>query len=63
MENSPTNTYFGQNEAGDVTGGKTGSYYVLLPDGKYMTVDYRADAQGYFPKISYHTGGTRPVLG
>lgn len=63
VENPPTNTFFGQNEIGDAAGGKIGTYYVLLPDGKLMTVDYTADAQGYFPKISYQAGGARPALG
>ncbi|KAK9729608.1 Insect cuticle protein [Popillia japonica] len=53
VDNPPTNTFFGQNENGDQQGAKTGSYYVLLPDGRTMTVDYRADAQGFVPKISF----------
>lgn len=53
VDNPPTNTHFGQNENGDQQGAKTGSYYVLLPDGRTMTVDYRADAQGFVPKISF----------
>nr|XP_022917134.1 pro-resilin-like [Onthophagus taurus]XP_022917135.1 pro-resilin-like [Onthophagus taurus]XP_022917136.1 pro-resilin-like [Onthophagus taurus] len=53
VENPPTNTFFGQNESGDQANTKTGSYYVLLPDGRTMTVDYRADATGFVPKISF----------
>lgn len=62
MENPPTNTFFGQNEAGDQSGRKSGSYYVYLPDGKLLTVDYVADVQGYVPKITYQTGA-RSVQG
>lgn len=53
VENPPTNTFFGKNENGDTAGKVTGSYYVWLPDGRLMTVDYIADGGGFVPKISF----------
>lgn len=31
----------------------TGKYYVALPDGRFQTVTYVADAQGYRPTVEY----------
>ncbi|KAJ3644642.1 hypothetical protein Zmor_022357 [Zophobas morio] len=62
VENPPTNTFFGQNEVGDVTGRVTGSYYVYLPDGRLMTVEYISDQNGYVPRISYQQNA-RPFQG
>ncbi|KAI9558675.1 hypothetical protein GHT06_015464 [Daphnia sinensis] len=31
----------------------TGTYYVLLPDGRKETVNYKADANGYVAEVSY----------
>ncbi|KYB25990.1 Pro-resilin-like Protein [Tribolium castaneum] len=62
VENPPTNTYFGQNEVGDITGRVTGSYYVYLPDGRLMTVEYVSDQNGYVPRISFTQNG-HPVQG
>ncbi|RZB40047.1 Chitin bind 4 domain containing protein [Asbolus verrucosus] len=62
VENPPTNTFFGQNEAGDQTGRVTGSYYVYLPDGRLMTVEYVSDQNGYVPRISYQQSA-RPAQG
>ncbi|KAJ8959078.1 hypothetical protein NQ318_022335 [Aromia moschata] len=54
VENPPTNTFFGKNEAGDAAGRVTGSYYVYLPDGRLMTVDYSVDGNsGFIPRISF----------
>ncbi|XP_066955404.1 pro-resilin-like [Macrobrachium rosenbergii] len=38
----------------------TGSYYVLLPDGRLMTVSYVADQYGFHPTYTFqqlHQGG------
>lgn len=34
----------------------TGSYHVLLPDGRTQIVDYVANAEGYMPTIRYEGG-------
>ncbi|KAJ3624760.1 hypothetical protein MTP99_018359 [Tenebrio molitor] len=62
VENPPTNTFFGQNEAGDVAGRVTGSYYVYLPDGRLMTVEYISDHNGYVPRVSFQQNA-RPGQG
>ncbi|KAF5306944.1 hypothetical protein FQA39_LY00174 [Lamprigera yunnana] len=63
VDNPQTGTYFGQNESGDQIGRVLGSYYVLLPDGRLMTVEYYVDGQsGYIPRISYQQNGA-PVQG
>ncbi|XP_018561136.1 uncharacterized protein LOC108903441 [Anoplophora glabripennis] len=52
VDNPPTNTFFGKNEAGDAAGRVSGSYYVYLPDGRLMTVDYVVNGDsGFVPKI------------
>ncbi|XP_044760083.1 pro-resilin-like [Coccinella septempunctata] len=57
VENPPTGTFFGQNENGDAAGRVTGSYFVQLPDGRLMNVEYFVDGDsGFVPKISYQTG-------
>ncbi|KAJ8927320.1 hypothetical protein NQ314_020234 [Rhamnusium bicolor] len=54
VENPPTNTFFGKNEAGDAAGRVSGSYYVYLPDGRLMTIDYSVDGDsGFVPRISF----------
>nr|AYA49958.1 cuticular protein 121 [Leptinotarsa decemlineata] len=54
VENPPTNTFYGKNEAGDIAGRVAGSYYVYLPDGRLMTVDYSVNGEsGFVPKISF----------
>lgn len=63
MENAATNTYYGKNELGDGTGTVTGSYYVYLPDGRLMTVDYTADPEtGFVPRVSF-VAQTYPGIG
>ncbi|XP_066599626.1 pro-resilin-like [Prorops nasuta] len=39
----------------------TGSYHVLLPDGRMQFVDYIADAAGYRPMIRYEGTATYPA--
>ncbi|KAG5884829.1 hypothetical protein JTB14_012036 [Gonioctena quinquepunctata] len=54
VENPPTNTFYGKNEAGDAAGRVAGSYYIYLPDGRLMTVDYFVDGDsGFVPKITF----------
>ncbi|KAF5277170.1 hypothetical protein FQR65_LT03876 [Abscondita terminalis] len=61
VDHPPTNTYFGQNENGEPTGRVFGSYYVLLPDGRLLTVEYYVDGEsGYVPKLTYQPAG-RPL--
>lgn len=43
---------FGHQETSDGYA-KTGSYYVLLPDGRMQTVNYKADENGYVADVSY----------
>ncbi|KAJ8983982.1 hypothetical protein NQ317_008687 [Molorchus minor] len=54
VENPPTNTFYGKSENGDGVGRVTGSYYVYLPDGRLMTVDYTVDGEsGYLPRVTF----------
>ncbi|KAI9558890.1 hypothetical protein GHT06_015679 [Daphnia sinensis] len=43
---------FGHQETSDGYA-KTGTYYVLLPDGRMQTVNYKADENGYVADVSY----------
>lgn len=46
--------FFEKTESGDDKGKVTGSYSVLLADGRLMTVEYVADAsEGFVPKITW----------
>lgn len=46
--------FFNKTESGDEKGKVSGSFSVLLADGRLMTVDYVADSsEGFVPKISY----------
>lgn len=46
--------YFGAQEAGNEVGRVEGSYQVLLPDGRLMTVTYYIEGEsGFVPKISF----------
>ncbi|CAH0564908.1 unnamed protein product [Brassicogethes aeneus] len=61
VDNAPTNTYFGQNEAADPAGRVVGQYYVYLPDGRLMTVDYTVDGEsGFVPRISFQNQAPIP---
>lgn len=54
MEDQPSGNYFGLNEVGKDTGRVEGSYFVLLPDGRLMTVTYYVDGEsGFVPKITF----------
>ncbi|XP_015600787.1 pro-resilin-like [Cephus cinctus] len=41
----------------------TGSYHVLLPDGRTQIVDYVADGGGYRPMVRYEGTATYPAPG
>lgn len=41
----------------------TGTYHVLLPDGRTQIVDYIADAAGYRPMVRYEGTATYPSPG
>ncbi|KAG5346898.1 RESIL protein, partial [Acromyrmex charruanus] len=41
----------------------TGTYHVLLPDGRTQIVDYIADQNGYRPMIRYEGTATYPAPG
>ncbi|ENN76552.1 pro-resilin [Dendroctonus ponderosae] len=54
IDNPASRTIFGQSEAGDSQGKVIGSYYVLLPDGRLMNVEYSVDGEsGFVPKITF----------
>ncbi|XP_057368843.2 mucin-2-like [Daphnia carinata] len=52
VEDSKAGLDFGHSETSDGTS-VTGTYYVLLPDGRKETVNYKADANGYVAEVSY----------
>lgn len=41
----------------------TGTYHVLLPDGRTQIVDYVADGAGYRPMVRYEGTATYPAPG
>lgn len=54
VEDQPNTLYFGANESGNEAGKVEGKYYVLLPDGRLMTVNYYVDGEsGFVPTISF----------
>ncbi|XP_040580934.1 uncharacterized protein [Lepeophtheirus salmonis] len=57
-----TDSYFGANQEGSeyLT---MGEYYVLLPDGRLQTVNYRIDSEnsGYVADVTYSDGNTAYV--
>ncbi|XP_063227140.1 uncharacterized protein LOC134533538 [Bacillus rossius redtenbacheri] len=54
VEDAPSNSFYGQREAGNANGRVDGSYHVWLPDGRLMTVSYYVDGEsGFVPKITY----------
>ncbi|XP_049826527.1 uncharacterized protein LOC109601561 [Aethina tumida] len=62
VDNPPTNTFFGQNEAGDQAGRVAGQYYVYLPDGRLMTVEYTVDGEsGFVPRITFQNQAAAPA--
>ncbi|XP_060857075.1 pro-resilin-like [Metopolophium dirhodum] len=58
VKDAPTNTHF-THEANSDGKRVTGSYSVLLPDGRNQVVTYVADENGYNAKISYE-GEAKP---
>ncbi|XP_060522580.1 uncharacterized protein LOC132699730 [Cylas formicarius] len=54
VDNPQTATLFGQNESSDQQGRVTGGYYVLLPDGRIMNVEYTVEGEsGFVPRITF----------
>ncbi|XP_066905107.1 pro-resilin [Halyomorpha halys] len=54
VQDAEKSLYFGAQEAGNEVGRVEGSYQVLLPDGKLMTVTYYIEGEsGFVPKISF----------
>ncbi|XP_042884762.1 pro-resilin-like [Penaeus japonicus] len=52
VNDSPSGNFYGHQEQRD--GANTqGSYYVQLPDGRRLLVEYYADSTGYHPTITY----------
>ena len=43
----------GHKENSDGNGNASGSYHVVLPDGRTQTVNYKADSYGYVADVSY----------
>ena len=43
----------GHSEQGDGYGKATGTYHVVLPDGRHQTVTYKADSYGYVADVKY----------
>ncbi|CAG9773589.1 unnamed protein product [Ceutorhynchus assimilis] len=55
VDSPPSGTLFGQSETGDAQGRVVGSYYVLLPDGRLMNVEYTVDGEsGFVPRITFN---------
>ena len=65
MDDQEYGNYYGHSEAADA-GRVEGNYYVWLPDGRLMRVDYYVDGEsGYVPTITYEDAyspnwGSRP---
>ena len=52
VRDEPTNNDYGHQESSDGNV-VTGSYRVLLPDGRTQVVTYRADENGYVADVTY----------
>ncbi|KAK3910919.1 Pro-resilin [Frankliniella fusca] len=54
VDDAESKNNYGQNEVGNEAGRVEGKYYVLLADGRTMTVEYYVDGDsGFVPKISF----------
>ncbi|KAL1494979.1 hypothetical protein ABEB36_010475 [Hypothenemus hampei] len=54
VDSPSSRTVFGQEETGDAQGRVNGNYYVLLPDGRLMNVEYSVVGEsGFVPKITF----------
>ncbi|XP_066262076.1 pro-resilin-like isoform X2 [Euwallacea similis] len=54
VDSPQSRTLFGKSESGDSQGRVVGNYYVLLPDGRLMNVEYTVDGEsGFVPKITF----------
>ncbi|KAK3864544.1 hypothetical protein Pcinc_029772 [Petrolisthes cinctipes] len=52
IDDPPSGNYFGHQEERD-NDDTRGSYFVNLPDGRKMTVDYFVDQWGYHPTVTF----------
>ena len=52
VKDDPSYNNFGHQESSDGNV-VTGSYFVLLPDGRLQTVTYKADSYGYVADVKY----------
>lgn len=53
MKDDPLNVNYAHNEFKDDKGSVSGSYRVLLPDGRTQIVFYRDDGNGYVADVKY----------
>ncbi|KAG7176069.1 pro-resilin-like [Homarus americanus] len=62
VNDSPSGNFYGHGEErnGDNT---QGNYYVQLPDGRRLLVEYFADQTGYHPTVTYEGEATFPTGG
>lgn len=62
MEDAVAGLNFGHHESRK-DNEATGTYHVLLPDGRTQIVDYVADGGGYRPMVRYEGTATYPAAG
>lgn len=52
---------FGQQETGDGKGSVSGSYHVMLPDGRNQRVTYKDEGNGFVADVQYEGFAQFPV--
>ncbi|CAG7827006.1 unnamed protein product [Allacma fusca] len=61
VNDPPSKSYFGHEEAQNEAGRTDGKYFVWLPDGRLMTVTYYVEGDsGFVPKISFSDANFNP---